>query len=390
MVFLKQKTLWLGWIGILAVVLVFGLAMMGSVLGAKPKAIPVGIVIADEGAALPNGETLNVGKLLQGKLAELEGVPIEWTVFATETEAMAGIDDRSIYGALFLPADLSAGVLSAASPTPSPGDVRIVVNEGMNAQGSGLAKQALGQLIATFRIELSKQALAMAAAQSGTGSIAAETAVAMLTPFTVSETIAHGVGANQGNGAAPGMLVQIVWISAMVTAIVFFLTARRARSGGAGLWTSVALQAAFGILAVASASGLLVWSAVAWYGMELRSTTEAWFALTLAGTAFFLMISAGLNWLGMPAIGLAAVLMFFSMPVVNLAPEFLPEATKTWLYGWTPLRLAADHLRATLYFERGASSALWWIAGAGLLAVVGAGAKPQRNAASPAAPAANG
>ncbi|HZG78521.1 MAG TPA: ABC transporter permease, partial [Paenibacillus sp.] len=269
--FLKQKTLWLGWIGVLAVVLVFGLAMMGSVLGAKPKALPVGIVVADEGATLPNGEALHVGKMLQSKLAELEGLPIDWIEYESEAAATAGIDDRSVYGALLLPADLSAGVLSAASPSPSPGEIRIVVNEGMNAQGSGLAKQALGQLVATFRTELTKQAMAMAAARSEAGAIPAEAALAMLTPFTVIETTAHPIGANQGNGAAPGMLVQIVWMSAMVSAIVLFLSANRAVAAGDGRWTAVMLQAAFGIATMAAASGFLVWSAVSWYGMELSS-----------------------------------------------------------------------------------------------------------------------
>ncbi|HZG76008.1 MAG TPA: DUF3533 domain-containing protein, partial [Paenibacillus sp.] len=117
---------------------------------------------------------------------------------------------------------------------------------------------------------------------------------------------------------------------------------------------------------------------------------NAWAALTLSGIAFLLTVSALLNWIGLPGVGLAALLMFFSMPIVNLAPEFLPEATKTWLYAWTPLRLAADHLRATLYFDGGASSALWWLAGGGLLVVLGAGAKPRRSAARSAASATNG
>ncbi|MGG4342439.1 hypothetical protein [Paenibacillus lautus] len=62
------------------------------------------------------------------------------------------------------------------------------------------------------------------------------------------------------------------------------------------------------------------------------------------------------------------VLMFFSMPLLNMAPEFLPQATQNWLYSWTPLRFAASALRDVMYFDRvSASSAnaavLWSVAG---------------------------
>jgi len=389
---LKQRLLWAGTAAVMAAVVVFGLAMMGSALGAKPQELPVAIVNADEGAALPNGERLNAGAMLRERLASLRDVPIRWIDVPTETEAMAGLDEQWYYGALVLPADLSAGLLSAASPEPQPGAVKIVVNEGMNAQGGALARHALGTLTSAFRTELTKRSLSMAGAASGTGAIPAESAVAMLTPFEVQEVTVHPVGANQGNGSAPGMLVQIMWIGAMLAGIVLFMAGKRARAEGAGRWTAASMQVLLGVAIAAAAAGLLLWSATAWYGMEVRSATEVWLLLSLAGGAFFLLIAAGLHWLGLPAVGLAALLMFFSMPVVNLAPEFLPEATRDWLYGWTPLQLAAQHLRTALYFEGGAAggaSALWWIAGAGLLAVLGAVAKPERKAERAAPSASN-
>ncbi|MFS0723665.1 hypothetical protein [Paenibacillus sp. 1P07SE] len=42
--------------------------------------------------------------------------------------------------------------------------------------------------------------------------------------------------------------------------------------------------------------------------------------------------------------GLLVLLMFFSMPLLNMAPEFLSQTTRDWIYSWTPLRFAVGGL----------------------------------------------
>ena len=44
------------------------------------------------------------------------------------------------------------------------------------------------------------------------------------------------------------------------------------------------------------------------------------------------------------------LLMFFSVPLLNMAPEFLSQTTRDWIYSWTPLRFAAGGLREVMYF----------------------------------------
>ncbi|MBD3919148.1 hypothetical protein H8B09_10310 [Paenibacillus sp. PR3] len=68
-------------------------------------------------------------------------------------------------------------------------------------------------------------------------------------------------------------------------------------------------------------------------------------------------------------------LMLFSLPVVNLAPEFLPQTTHDWLYTWTSFRFAASGMRNSMYFNEvdAAStslSVLAWIAAIGLVLVI--------------------
>ncbi|MFD0696211.1 hypothetical protein ACFQZT_19230 [Paenibacillus sp. GCM10027628] len=91
--------------------------------------------------------------------------------------------------------------------------------------------------------------------------------------------------------------------------------------------------------------------ASSWYGMELANAGETWLFLWLAGSAFFLLQSSLLNWIGFPAMPLLVLLMFFSVPLLNMAPEFLTQTTRDWIYSWTPLRFAAGGLREVMYFD---------------------------------------
>lgn len=366
MVFLRQKMLWIGALAVLLVLMVFGVAMMGSIVGAKPKSLPVALVVLDQPAALPNGETLAVGEKMKGMLASNTQLPIQWEIVDSEAEAREGLDGQKYYGALVLPEDLSAGILSLQSPAPKPAVVQVLVNEGMSTQASTAVKQILGQAMKMAGSELSKQTLDMIG--SRTEELPVATAQALLTPFVVQEEIVHPVGANHASGNAPGLLTQILWIGCLIISLSLFQALQRATADGSRRGIAILLQGAAGLLLAGLASGFLVWMASSWYGMELANGSSVWLMLWLAGAAFFLLQSTLLNWLGLPAIGILVLLMFFSMPLLNMAPEFLPQATQDWLYSWTPLRFAASALRDVMYFDGvSASSAnaavLWSIAG---------------------------
>ncbi|PDO11442.1 MAG: DUF3533 domain-containing protein [Candidatus Reconcilbacillus cellulovorans] len=339
----RQRLLWAKIAAVFAVVALFGLAMMGSVLGATPKDLPVALVVLDRGAELPDGGRLAAGETIRSKLQETKGIPLKWHVLQSEADARRGIDHRDYYGALIIPADFSAGLLSLQTANPKPATVTILINEGMNAQAAAAVRQMLGQMMI-------------------------RTASAMLTPFMLREETAHPVGANNASGNAPNMLTQLLWIGSLVASIFLFLAARKERHDGSAPWAAVLAQTAAGLLLAGLVSAFLLWTASSWYGMELHNGMKAWLFLWLAGSAFFLLQISLLNWLDLPAVGLLVLLFFFSMPVINLPPEFLPEATRLGVYVWTPFRFVSEGLRDILYFggtDRLTDSyaVLGWLAG---------------------------
>lgn len=384
----KQKLLWIGIVVVLLVLSIFGLAMMGSIVGAKPKELPVAIAVLDQPVKLPNGSTLAAGEMVKEKLLGNGQMPVRWIVETSEAAVREGLDEQKYYGALVLPADLSAGLLSLSSATPKPATVQILVNEGMSTPASTAVSQMLQQVMAGVGTGFSQQLLSMAGGNSPTIPVVAATA--MLTPIQTQVQLVHPIGANQASGNAPGLLTQIIWIGSLVTAAFLFLAGGQAAAQGAGRFGIAASQLVSGVAVLGLVSGFTVWMASGWYGVTLADAAAVWMFLWLIGAAFFLLQSALLNWIGLPAMALLVLLMFFSMPVLNMPVEFLPQATQDWLYSWSPLRIAASGLRNVLYYGGAQPLAsngaiLGWIAAGCGLVLLGSGLRPNAGASGTAA-----
>ncbi|WP_340026662.1 ABC transporter permease [Paenibacillus sp. FSL K6-1096] len=367
-----QKMTWLGLVLVLIVLTVFGGAIMGSVLGSKPKELPVALVILDRPAELAAGGTFAVGEMIRKKLVSDPAMPFVWHVVNSEEKAREGLDKREYYGAMVIPADLSSSLLSLATHSPVPANVKIIFNEGMNTQATMVIRQAMGQAMKMISGELLQQLLEQIGQQ--TEQIPVETAKALMTPVNIQEEVVHPPGVNSASGNAPGLLTQTIWIGSMVTGIILFLAGQKAVAAGSRRWTVSALQAIGGLVIVGLASCFTVWMAASWYGMELVNAKETWLFLWLAGSAFFLLQSSLLNWIGIRGIPLLVLLMFFSMPLLNMAPEFLSETTRDWIYSWTPLRFAAGGLREVMYFGGldavGSNAFVLWGVAVGFLALL--------------------
>lgn len=390
MAIFKQKILWMGLLIVMLVLAVFGLAMMGSVLGTKPHNVPVALVVLDEPVDLPTGDKLAVGEMLKQQLTSNKQLPISWEIVGSEEEARKGLDSRDYYGALVLPKDLSAGVASMTGPAPTSAAVQIISNDGMNTQGATVVKQGLGQVMKLVSLELSKSALEQMSQRNG--QIPVSTAAALLAPIQVKEETVHPVGANNASGNAPGLLTQIMWMGSLVTAMILFLAANNAKKATGRRWSAHLVQPFAGIVIVGAASAFLIWMAGSWYGMELAHAAETWLFLWLGGSMFYLLQSMLLNWLGFPAMAILVLLMFFSMPILNMPVEFLSETTHDLLYSWTPLRFVSGGLREIMYFGgmdavSTNAAVLWSIAGGCLALLLAAGAKKEKAAAKQTAAA---
>ncbi|MCU6707380.1 ABC transporter permease [Paenibacillus sp. J5C_2022] len=363
---IKQKMLWIGTVAVLVILMIFGLAMMGSVLGAKPKSLPVAFVMLDQPIDLPGSGTMALGEMIGQKVSGLEQLPIDWKLMSSEEEAQEAMKRQAVYGVLVIPTGFSKGVQSLQTPSPNPATVRVYVNEGLNMQAATMVKTILGQVMRNVQVEMTSQLLEQIGQRAP--QLPVSSMQGLLTPFLVEEITSHSAGENNGNGSAPNMLVQIVWIGSLVGSAFLYLAARNANQAGGRKWQNSTMQV---LLAVAFAlvnSLFTLWMAKSWYGMEVDDATSVWMFLWLMAAAFMLLQLSLVNWIGLAGIGLCVLLFFFSMPLLNLPPEFMSQATQDWIYSWTPLRYAASGLRNIMYFggEEGMLlplGVMWWLVG---------------------------
>jgi hypothetical protein len=306
---------------------------------------------------------------------------------SSEADLAAQLDEQKVYGALVLPADLSSGIASLQTASPKPATVRIVLNEGTNTQAVSAVRMILQQATNTLSSQLAGQLLGQIGERTQQMPVSA--ASALLHPFQVTEQVVHPAGSNNANGGAPNLLVQILWLACMVTSAFMFLTARQHGKDRRSLTGTITSQLTAGVVIVTIASAFMLWMARAWYGMAFAELGSTWLYLWLMAATFFFVQTALLNWIGLPSMLLLVLVFFFSMPVIGMPQELLPQVTADWLYSWTPFRYAAAGLRSIMYFDgEGALShslsVLVGMAAAGLILAALSVFKPRKAAAQPA------
>lgn len=134
-------------------------------------------------------------------------------------------------------------------------------------------------------------------------------------------------------------------------------------------------QIRFGIIQVLIAIGLglglvagfsLTWLTTLVLGFEFASFLNVAFFLSIASIGFTLLMLATLTWTGIGGVPIYGLLMFFSLPLLQLGPEMLPTFYYNWIYPWLPMRFMFDGLREILYFNgpvwSTSTSVLIWIA----------------------------
>lgn len=354
--FFRLKHPYLTVVIVFVVVLVLGLAQLGSSVNPVPKNLPVVLVQQDAGAKTPDGQTADFGKLIAEKLtaANVPGggkSPLAWTTAASETEAMELLDHEEAYAALVIPADFSAKLSSLLSSEPHAAGMKLYINQGMNYSGSTMANQVLTAMLNGASGQLREQMLGVATQAGGMLTVAQTQALAM--PIDIQTTNVNAVGTNSSNGNAPVVLTQLVWFGAMVATMMLFITANKATQNGSrrhrlGIRLSQVLMGAVAT-GIAALSILLI--AGQWFGLRIPDYSSIGLYLFFAGFMFFLLQTTVVSWLGFAGVPLFVLVFFFGAPILTLPSELLPSFSHDYLYSWLPLRFSAEGLRDLFYFE---------------------------------------
>ncbi|MBS2967585.1 YhgE/Pip family protein [Metabacillus sp. KIGAM252] len=358
--FFTQRMFWGGLAGLAAAALIFTFAFLGSVVNPAPKDLPVALVVQDEGVQLPTGQKLEIGKQLEDKLTSNKDLPFKWTVLKDEKTAKDGLNDRTYYAALILPADLSQKAASIQSPKPMQAEAKLILNQGKNLNAANSIGSIMDKVFTGVNGQIREQMLAPIKAQGKM--ISPEQASLLANPIQLKSETVNKVGENNGGGNSPAMMTQILWLTTIISSIIIFLTMKKASENRItpGFITG---QLIAGLIFTAMNSLIILSIATGILGLDVPDFAAAYGFMVFTAFMFFLMQGALLNWIGFGAMPILILLFFFSSPVLSLAPEFLPEATRTWLLSWIPFTHSVEGFRSLFFFGGNGFEEQRWILG---------------------------
>lgn len=350
----KDKFVLMSPIIVLAVIIIFSLTLVPSV-NPTPKNLPIAFVNEDEGVTLPNQTTVNMGETIATMIQDTtkttggEEPTVKWMSVKNYKEAKKGLDNRKYYAALVIPKDFSQKQASLQTPTPTSPEVQIIVNQGMNTMASTMASQILNGLVDNMNNNVRTQLLAGFEKQGST--LTTIQADALASPITKNIINVNEIGKNSVNGNAPVSLFQPLWMASIAGAIILTVVLNKLSfANRKEKFVAQLIQILIGaILAIFVGFGL-TWMAGA-IGIDIPNFSGiAWF-IAIAFFSFYLMISAGLAWLGIKAMPLFVLILFFGAPLLSMPPEFMSTFYHDWIYSWLPMRFMVDGLRELFFFD---------------------------------------
>ncbi|MFJ7730648.1 DUF3533 domain-containing protein [Lysinibacillus sp. NPDC097231] len=331
----------------------------------SPKNLPIGLVLEDEGQM---GQTFV--EMIQKNSQSAKENPFKWVIIKNEQDMNEMLANQELYGALYIPKDFSEKYASFQTPTPTSAVLKIYINQGKNTNVATMVTQALSTMIGKMNDNVSNQLLAVV--EKNNIPLNVDQVRTYLTPIQSEIVNVHETG-KLGN--APLSFFQPIWISSLISALLLWFAGRHRK------FNSVAEQLKFrGFQAlVAIMLGLFGGYLLTWYSTWMLDYEFAHFShvalfLSLTCATFILLILAVTTWIQFAGLPIFILLMFFGLPLLQIAPEMLPTFYVDWIYPWLPFRFMFEGLKEILFFSgelwNAAAMTLCWIAVTSILVIL--------------------
>ncbi|MFB7158821.1 DUF3533 domain-containing protein [Lysinibacillus sp. NPDC056232] len=323
----------------------------------SPKNLPIGLVLEDEGNM---GQTFV--ETIQKNSQATKEAPFKWVVLKNEQEMKEKLTNQELYGAIYIPKDFSEKYASFQTPTPTSAMLKIYINQGKNANVATMVTQALSTMVEKMNDNVSAQLLAVS--EKNNMPLNANQARTYSTPIQNEIVTVHETG-KLGN--APLSFFQPIWISSLVSAILLWFTGRNRKFNSALEQLKFrGLQALMAIIIGLFGGYLLTWYSTWILDYEFADFNHVALFLSLTCATFILLILAITTWIQFASLPIFILLMFFGLPLLQIAPEMMPSFYADWIYPWLPFRFMFEGLKEILFFNGElwgtAAVTLCWIA----------------------------
>lgn len=394
----KNKLLWIAPIATMIILVIFSLAFYPA-YNPKPKDLPIGILNEDKGTTIQD-KNVNIGKKLEDKLLDSDSNKIKWVKVDSEKDLEKDLKDQKIFGVAIIDKDFSKDAMSktqkvvmdskkeemqqkVASGEIPPQVVqqmkqkmgnqqvevkqakfKTIVSEGSSLQGSQIASAVLTGMGDNINAQITKQSLETLMSQNV--KVNAADINGLTNPVKVDNEKLNKVKDHQAGGNAPFLMFMPIWIGSIVTSILLFFAFRTSNNIVVQHRIIASIgQMIFAVVAAFAGSFVYIYFMQGVQGFDFDHPNCIAIFVALAILGFVGLILGVMVWLGMKSIPIFFILMFFSMQLVTLPKQMLPESYQKYVYDWNPFTHYATSVRELLYLNHHIelNSTMWMFIG---------------------------
>ncbi|HDX7626982.1 TPA: YhgE/Pip domain-containing protein [Staphylococcus aureus] len=395
---LQNKLLWIAPIATMIILVIFSLAFYPA-YNPKPKDLPIGILNEDKGTTIQD-KNVNIGKKLEDKLLDSDSNKIKWVKVDSEKDLEKDLKDQKIFGVAIIDKDFSKDAMSktqkvvmdskkeemqqkVASGEIPPQVVqqmkqkmgnqqvevkqakfKTIVSEGSSLQGSQIASAVLTGMGDNINAQITKQSLETLTSQNV--KVNAADINGLTNPVKVDNEKLNKVKDHQAGGNAPFLMFMPIWIGSIVTSILLFFAFRTSNNIVVQHRIIASIgQMIFAVVAAFAGSFVYIYFMQGVQGFDFDHPNRIAIFVALAILGFVGLILGVMVWLGMKSIPIFFILMFFSMQLVTLPKQMLPESYQKYVYDWNPFTHYATSVRELLYLNHQIelNSTMWMFIG---------------------------
>ncbi|HCY1198807.1 TPA: YhgE/Pip domain-containing protein [Staphylococcus aureus] len=394
----KNKLLWIAPIATMIILVIFSLAFYPA-YNPKPKDLPIGILNEDKGTTIQD-KNVNIGKKLEDKLLDSDSNKIKWVKVDSEKDLEKDLKDQKIFGVAIIDKDFSKDAMSktqkvvmdskkeemqqkVASGEIPPQVVqqmkqkmgnqqvevkqakfKTIVSEGSSLQGSQIASAVLTGMGDNINAQITKQSLETLTSQNV--KVNAADINGLTNPVKVDNEKLNKVKDHQAGGNAPFLMFMPIWIGSIVTSILLFFAFRTSNNIVVQHRIIASIgQMIFAVVAAFAGSFVYIYFMQGAQGFDFDHPNRIAIFVAFAILGFVGLILGVMVWLGMKSVPIFFILMFFSMQLVTLPKQMLPESYQKYVYDWNPFTHYATSVRELLYLNHHIelNSTMWMFIG---------------------------
>ncbi|HDA1807846.1 TPA: YhgE/Pip domain-containing protein [Staphylococcus aureus] len=394
----KNKLLWIAPIATMIILVIFSLAFYPA-YNPKPKDLPIGMLNEDKGTTIQD-KNVNIGKKLEDKLLDSDSNKIKWVKVDSEKDLEKDLKDQKIFGVAIIDKDFSKDAMSktqkvvmdskkeemqqkVASGEIPPQVVqqmkqkmgnqqvevkqakfKTIVSEGSSLQGSQIASAVLTGMGDNINAQITKQSLETLTSQNV--KVNAADINGLTNPVKVDNEKLNKVKDHQAGGNAPFLMFMPIWIGSIVTSILLFFAFRTSNNIVVQHRIIASIgQMIFAVVAAFAGSFVYIYFMQGVQGFDFDHPNRIAIFVAFAILGFVGLILGVMVWLGMKSVPIFFILMFFSMQLVTLPKQMLPESYQKYVYDWNPFTHYATSVRELLYLNHHIelNSTMWMFIG---------------------------